>query len=267
MIFRSLLPVTGFRFPTLKMKVYGINPVLEALRSQADQVEHLLVTRGKSNPRLNQAIELARKQGVGVRFEAAQVLQKQSGTNRHQNLVAVLSEASLADLEEILQAKPRLLLAVDSVEDPRNLGALLRTAEAAGVEGVLLPQRRSSGITPAVVKASAGAALHLKIASVGNLARGLERIKQAGIWTVGLDMSGNDRPDTLDASLPLAVVVGGEHRGLRPVVRRQCDFLVSIPMQGRVNSLNLSVAAGILLYQIVLERFRAKTPSTPRKKN
>ncbi len=247
------------------MRVYGINPVLEALRSQADQVEHLLVTRGKSGPRLNEAIELARKQGIRVRFEAARVLAKQAGTKRHQDVLAVLSETPFANLEEILQTEPRLLLAVDSVEDPRNLGAVLRTAEAAGVEGVLLPQRRSSGITSTVVKASAGAALHLKIAQVGNLARALQRLKRAGIWTAGLDMSGHDRPDSLDTSLPLAVVVGGEHRGLRPVVRRQCDFLISLPMQGRVNSLNLSVAAGVLLYQVVLQRSRANTPSLPRK--
>ena len=203
---------------------------------------------------MKQIIELARSKGIAVRFESAEGLYKRAGTSRHQQVVAVLSEGSYVPLDEVLGMNPSLLLLVDGVEDPRNLGAVLRTAEAAGVEGVLLPDRGSCGLTSAVFKSSSGGAAHLKIARVGNLVRTIERLKERGLWIVGLDLKGTLRPDQIDASLPLALVVGGEHRGVRRLVREHCDFLVSLPMKGQVSSLNLSVATGILLYQIVMKR-------------
>ena len=236
------------------MIVYGINPVLEALQSEDSAPDRIWITRGKSNPRLQKIVERARSQGIPVRFESDRVVAKKAGTPHHQETVAEISSIGYVDEETLLQNEPTLLLLVDGVEDPRNLGALLRTAEATGVEGVFLPSRRSCAITGPVVKASAGAALHLHISRIGNVVQTLERLKKRGYWVVGLDAQGKDGPNQIDASLPLVVVVGGEHQGVRRVVREHCDFLLSLPMKGKVSSLNLSVAAGVLLYEILLRR-------------
>ena len=231
------------------MIIYGVNAVTEALEGDT-AIARIMITRGKTNPRLQQIIDTARKRGIGVLFEPLEALAHKAQTTRHQDVVAEVSEARLRSLDEILETSPRLLLAFDGVEDPRNLGAVLRTAEAAGVEGVLIPQRHSCGITPAVVQVSAGAALHLQIARIGNLVSSLEALKKQGFWVVGLHMDGKSRVEEIGPDTRLVVVVGGEHRGVRRLVREHCDFLVSLPMRGRVPSLNLSVAAGVLLYQL-----------------
>ncbi len=236
------------------MIIYGIHPITEALESKSRRLGQVLITRGKWNPRLQKIVELARRRGVPVRFETAAVLRRKVPTSRYQEAIAELDEIGFIGQEEILRASPTLLLMADGVEDPRNLGALLRTAEAAGVEGVFVPGRHGCGITPLVVKASAGAAMHLKIARVGNVVHSLKQLKKQGYWVIGLHMEGEIQIDQIDTSLPLVVTVGGEHRGVRRLVRKHCDFLVSLPMKGRVGSLNLSVAAGILLYQIVRGR-------------
>lgn len=236
------------------MIVYGIHPVQEALRWKSDRVSRLLIARGKRNTRLDGIVELARGQGVPVRFEPVEALTRQAASERHQGAVAVLAQVRFLDLGELIDKKPSLVLLPDGVEDPRNLGALLRTAEAAGVDGVLLPQRRSAGLTPIVVKSSAGAALHLPIVQIGNVSQTLRRFKDLGLWTLGLDMNGTHSVTEIDPTLPFVVIVGGEDRGVRPAVRKQCDFLVSLPLRGKVDSLNLSVAAGIVLYRIALGR-------------
>jgi len=185
-----------------------------------------------------------------------------ASTSHHQEIVAEVASIGYSDEETLLEAAAALLLLVDRVEDPRNLGALLRTAEAAGVEGVFLPQRRSCAITGSVVKSSAGAALHLKISRIGNVVQTLEKLKKQGYWVVGLDAQGKDGLNQIDASLPLVVVVGGEHQGVRRLVREHCDLLISLPMKGKVSSLNLSVAAGALLYQILLRREETEAQTT-----
>ncbi len=233
------------------MIIHGINAVTEALQEEKPNLQRILITRGRTNPRLQKIIDLARAQGTPVQFQPLESLNRKAETLRHQDVVAELSAATLVTLDEILEAKPTLILALDGVEDPRNLGAVLRTAEAAGAEGILLPQHHSCGITPAVVQVSAGAAMHLKIARIGNLVTTLESLKEQGFWVVGLDMQGKNSVREIDPSTKLVVVIGGEHRGVRPLVRQHCDFLVSLPMKGRVSSLNLSVAAGILLYQLM----------------
>jgi 23S rRNA (guanosine2251-2'-O)-methyltransferase len=235
------------------MIIYGINAVSEALAGQRHHLERIFITRGKTNPRLQSIIDSARERGVGVRFEPVETLTRKAQTPRHQDVVAEMSEGRLIELEQLLAAEPSLLLALDGIEDPRNLGAVLRTAEAVGVQGVILPQRHTCGITPTVVQVSAGAALHLGVARVGNLVRALETLKEHGFWIVGLDMSGRDQVRDLERDRKIAVVIGGENRGVRPLVRKHCDYLVSLPMTGKVASLNLSVAAGVLLYQL-LER-------------
>ena len=244
------------------MIIYGINPIREALESQSSKFERMLVARGKRSLPLQKVIQLARSKGVAVRFESSEVLQRTASTRHHQQVVALLSEIGYVSLEEMLRGKPSLLLLADGVEDPQNLGALLRTAEAAGVEGVLIPDRRSSGVTPAVFRSSAGAVVHLKIARIRNVVQTIEVLKQRGLWIVGLDLQGRVQAEQVDVSLPLVVIVGGEHRGVRRLVREQCDFLVSLPMKGAVSSLNLSVAVGILLYQIVMRRGATSTATS-----
>ncbi len=236
------------------MIIYGINPVIEALQSEASPPERIWITRGKSSPRMQKIIHMARRQGVPVHFEASGVIAKKASTDHHQEIVAEISAIPDTDLESILEAEPALLLLVDGVEDPRNLGALLRTAEAAGVGGVFIPNRRSCAITPAVFSSSAGAALHLRISRIGNVVHTLQTLKKRGFWVIGLDRQGEASVTQIDVSLPIVVVVGGEHQGVRKLVREHCDFLLSLPMKGKVSSLNLSVAAGVLLYQILLRR-------------
>ncbi len=236
------------------MIIYGINPVIEAFQSEASPPERIWTTRGKSNPRLQKIIHMARSQGVPVHFESSGVIAKKASTDHHQEIVAEISAIPYTNLENILEAEPALLLLVDGVEDPRNLGALLRTAEAAGVGGVFIPNRRSCAITPAVFKSSAGAALHLRISRIGNVVQTLQTLKKRGFWVVGLDIQGEASVSQIDVSLPIVVVVGGEHQGIRKLVRKHCDFLLSLPMKGKVSSLNLSVAAGVLLYEILLRR-------------
>ena len=236
------------------MVIYGIHPVTEALKSEDQSLERVLVQRGKANPRLQKIIELARRRGVPVRFESSDVLRQKASTLQHQEVVAEVSPIEYVELSKILQQHPTLLLMVAGVEDPHNLGALLRTAEAVGVEGVLIPSRRACPVTPTVVKCSAGAALHLRIARIGNVSQTLERLKKEGLWVVGLDPAGTTHPSRVDTSLPLVVIVGGEQDGLSPLVRQHCDFLTALPMKGRVASLNLSVAAGVFLYQLLFRR-------------
>jgi 23S rRNA (guanosine2251-2'-O)-methyltransferase len=231
------------------MIIYGINAVTEALEGERG-IERILITRGKTNPRLQQIIDTARGQRIAVLFEPLEALSRKAQTTRHQDVVAEVAEVRLSSLDDVLAGQARLLLALDGVEDPRNLGAVLRTAEAVGVDGIMIPQRHSCGVTPAVVQVSAGAALHLKIARIGNLVSSLEDLKKEGFWIVGLHMDGKDRVEDISADTRIVVVIGGEHRGVRRLVQEHCDFLVSLPMRGRVRSLNLSVAAGVLLYQL-----------------
>ena len=233
------------------MIIYGINPVSEALKSAVHKPDHIWITQGKKSPRLQEILDLAKSRQVPVRFESAQSIHKKTNTRDHQDIVAEISGVGTDDFQDLIESNPALLLLVDGVEDPRNLGALLRTAEATGVEGVLIPNRRSCSITPTVVKSSAGGAIHLRISRIGNVVQALEELKERGYWVVGLDMQGEHSVDDIDAGDLTVVVVGGEHQGLRKLVRKHCDFLVSLPMKGRVSSLNLSVAAGVLLYEMV----------------
>ena len=174
----------------------------------------------------------------------------------HQGIIAVVSEKPVLSLESLLETArdPALVVVLDGVEDPRNLGAILRTAEAAGADGVLLPERHSAGLSETVGRASAGALEHVQVARVGNLVQALEALKARGIWVVGFDAAGTERWDAVDLRRPVALVLGGEGRGIRRLVREHCDHLVSIPLFGHVGSLNVSVAAGIALYEVVRQR-------------
>ena len=236
--------------------ICGINPVIEALNAGTRHFDRLLVVKGLRNRRLSDAIRSATGLGIPLRFEMRETLDRMAGAVPHQGLIAVVSAKPLLSLDELLEIArdPALLVALDGVEDPRNLGAILRSVEAAGADGTLVPERHSAGLSETVGRASAGALEHVQVARVGNLVQALETLKERGVWVVGFDAAGTERWDTVDLKRPVCLVLGGEGRGIRRLVREHCDLLVSIPHFGHVTSLNVSVAAGIALYEVVRQR-------------
>jgi len=236
--------------------ICGINPVLEALAASTRHFDRLLIVKGLRSRRLSEAIRRATNLGIPLRFEMRETLDRMASGVPHQGIIAVVSEKPVLSLESLLGSarEPALVVALDGVEDPRNLGAILRSVEAAGADGVLLPDRHSAGLSETVGRASAGALEHVKVARIGNLVQALEALKARGIWVVGFDAAGTERWDAVDLTRPVALVLGGEGRGIRRLVREHCDHLVSIPHFGHVSSLNVSVAAGIALYEAVRQR-------------
>jgi 23S rRNA (guanosine2251-2'-O)-methyltransferase len=242
--------------------LYGFHPVEEALRARPGSIDHIAVARerqDRADPRLVRVLDLARKAGVGVTQEPREQLARHVRTEMHQGVVAFLRERRLLDLEDLLATPPdasgrRFFLALDGVEDPHNLGALLRSAEGAGVTGVILPERRTAPLSAVVAKSSAGASEHVRIARVTNLTRSLEQMKAQHIWIVGLDERGS--PDYFDFDLrqDCCLVLGREGAGLHELVKRTCDFLLRIPMAGSVASLNVSVAGAVVMYEAMRQR-------------
>src|SRR5215813_13750407 len=237
--------------------IFGINPVTEALKAKGRALEWVGVTKERHDLRLQRVVEDCRRQGVPVRFLTRTEIERMTRDHGHQGVVAVSSAKHYNDLDDLLAAKKgdhSLIVVLDGIEDPHNLGAILRTADAAGVDGVVIPERRAVGVTGTVAKTSAGASEHLPIAKVTNIARTVEELKDKNIWTVGLDERGTQTYETLDYKMDCAVVLGAEGKGMHDLVRRKCDFLISIPMLGHVPSLNVSVAAAVVLYEIVRQR-------------
>ena len=235
------------------MIVYGINPVLEALRAR--RVKELRVGE-RHDARVLELLALARDHGVRTRRVPAEALDRETRRGVHQGVVAEVDAPTHHSLAELVEAAggPALLLVLDGIEDPHNLGAILRTADAAGVNGVVRQSRRSASLDGVAAKASAGALAHVRIAEVVNIARAIEELKQTGIWTVGLASEAAEAYTSVDFTLPTAVVVGAEGTGLRRLVKEKCDYLVSIPMQGHVESLNVSVATGVVLFEVLRQR-------------
>jgi len=236
--------------------ICGINPVLEALGAGTRHFDRLLVVKGLRNKRISDAISRAGHLGIPLRFEARETLDRMAAGIPHQGLIAVVSAKPVTTVDKVLEEArtPPLVVVLDGVEDPRNLGAILRTVEASGADGVLLPDRHSAGLSETVSRASAGGLEHVKVASIGNVVQAIEGLKKRGFWIVGFDASGTERWDAIDYRRPIALVLGGEGRGIRRLVREHCDHLVSIPLFGHVGSLNVSVAAGIALYEAVRQR-------------
>jgi len=235
------------------MRIYGINPVIEALR--AKRVTAIRVSP-RADERLTGILRLADQQGIPIRRANADELNRFARGGAHQGVVADVHDAGDLSVEELVagaNAAP-LIVVLDQIEDPHNVGAILRTVDAAGADGVVRQSRHAARLDGAAAKTSAGAVAHVKVAEVVNIARALESLKQAGVWTVGLTGDGAKRYDEVDLTLPTALVVGAEGVGLRRLVRDHCDWLVSIPMSGHVNSLNVSVAAGIALFEAVRQR-------------
>jgi len=244
--------------------IYGINVVTEALKARGRAFEWVGMAKERHDLRLQRLIEDCRRLSVPVRFMQRAELDRMAGHVAHQGVVAVTSAKQYNDLDDLIAAKRgqySLVVVLDGVEDPHNLGAILRTADAAGADGVVIPERRAAGVTGTVTKASAGASEHLPIAKVTNIARTVEELKDRNIWTVGLDEHGQQTYDVLDYKMDCALVLGAEGRGLHDLVKKKCDFLVSIPMLGKVPSLNVSAAAAVVLYEIVRQRRASKGAS------
>lgn len=257
------------------MRIYGINPVLEALRAgRVEQVRvgarQLGLAEGRvpddlelaraaaGHARLGALIALARERGVAIEVVDARQLERAARGGVHQGVVATVADAVAAGPADLAAAEggPALIVVLDEVEDPHNVGAILRTVDAVGATGVIRQDRRAASLDGVVAKASAGALAHVRIATVVNIARAIDELKAAGVWTVGLVGDAPKQYDEIDLTLPTAIVLGAEGSGLRRLVRERCDWLVSIPMRGQVSSVNVSVAAGVVLFEAARQRRR-----------
>ena len=250
--------------------LYGVHPVEEALKAGKRRFDHVLVARERDDSRLERLVAAFRQAGVRVRQEPREQLTLLAQTAAHQGVVATVHPLEFLSIEDLFAPDPasaktgasRLLLALDGIEDPQNLGALLRVADGAGVDGVVLTERRSAPLSPAAVKASAGAAEHLRIARVVNLVRALEELKRQNLWVAGLDERGQTDYDQFDWTAGCVIVLGREGAGLHDLVRRTCDHLLRIPMAGGVSSLNVAAAGAVVLYEAFRQRRdAARTPA------
>ena len=259
-----LINQRGARYTNRVNVIYGINTVVEALKARGRAFEWVGVAKERNDIRLKRIIDDCRKAGVPVRVLSRMELDRMAVAGAHQGVVAVTSSKQYTDLDDLVAARRgehSLIVVLDGVEDPHNLGAILRTADAAGADGVVIPERRAVGVTGTVAKASAGASEHLPVAKVTNISRAIEELKSKEIWVVGLDEHGQQTYDAVDYKMHCAVVLGAEGKGLHDLVRKHCDFLVSIPMLGGVPSLNVSVAAGVVLYEVVRQRHTPPSPA------
>lgn len=243
--------------------IYGLIPVLEALRAGKRTIDNITIAEGSRHERLRELLALAKKAGVPVHRVPRAHLNRSLKDTTHQGIVARVAAGRYMDAEELLEqlalkVGPPLILALDGIEDPRNLGAILRTAECAGVDGVFIPERRAVGLTDAVSKAAAGAVEYVPLARVTNVVRLIERLKERNIWVVGAAEEGTSDYTAWDWTLPSAIFLGSEGSGLHRLVRERCDTLVSIPVLGHLKSLNVSVAAGVLLYEALRQRSGVK---------
>jgi 23S rRNA (guanosine2251-2'-O)-methyltransferase len=239
------------------MLIYGINPVLEALRAR--RVTSLRVSQLRADGRLADVVAAAERAGVAILRVSPGDLDRAVGEGargRHQGVVAELQERGNVDVRDLIAGASGapLIVVLDGIEDPHNLGAILRTVDAAGADGVVRQTRHAAALGGTAAKASAGAVSHVRIADVVNIARALEELKTCGVWTVGLASDVKKRYDEIDLTLPTAMVVGAEGTGLRRLVRERCDWVASIPMRGHVQSLNVSVATGIVLFEALRQR-------------
>ncbi|HXT76294.1 MAG TPA: 23S rRNA (guanosine(2251)-2'-O)-methyltransferase RlmB [Candidatus Eisenbacteria bacterium] len=242
-------------------KLTGIHAVKEALEANR-AFDRIVIARGRQDTRIEQIVQLARQRSISVRFEDRGQLDRLADSKDHQGIVGLVAARAAATLDDILAAanagaghgEKGLIVLLDGVEDPHNLGAIIRTALAAGAHGVVIPERRAAGLTDTVARASAGAIAHLPVAKVTNLARTMEELKEAGYWLAGLDERADKTYTQADYTSPMGIVLGGEGQGLHELTRKRCDFLVSLPTTGPVKSLNVSVAAGVVLFEVLRQR-------------
>ena len=242
-------------------RLTGIHAVREALQA-GGAFDRIVIAKGRQDTRVEEIVQLARAQNISVRFEDRAQLDRLANSRDHQGVVAVAAARPPATLEDILdhanksKGEMGLIVLLDGVEDPHNLGAIIRTALAAGAHGIVIPERRAAGLTDTVARASAGALAHLPVAKVTNLARAMEELKEAGYWLVGLDENAGKNYSQVDYTTPTGIVMGGEGSGLHELTRKRCDFVVSLPTIGPVKSLNVSVATGVVLFEALRQRHK-----------
>ena len=243
-------------------QIYGLIPVLEILRAGKHRLEQITIAEGARHERLRELLDLAKRARVPVHRAPKFALDRSLPGVTHQGVIARTAAATYSDADDLLDdlaarvgtTEPPLVLGLDAVEDPRNLGAILRTAECAGVNGVFIPERRAVGLTATVAKAAAGALEYISVARVTNLVQLIEQLKRRNIWVIGAAADGTSDYTQWDWTVPSALFLGGEGAGLHRLVRERCDALVRIPLQGRIESLNVSVAAGVILYEALRQR-------------
>jgi 23S rRNA (guanosine2251-2'-O)-methyltransferase len=239
--------------------IFGIHPVKEALKSPHLQFQKILIGTQKPHSSIQSVLELATKRQIPVTFAKKEILNQMAKGGLHQNVVGLIKETSYVDLGEILShwrkdGTKALFILLDGIQDPQNFGSLIRTALGCGVHGMIIPKDRAVGITPSVVKASAGAALHLPVARVVNIATTIDGLKKEGIWVYGASGGSKDLIYNLDLNINLAIIIGAEGRGIRSLVKKKCDRLFSIPMKGPISSFNASVSGGMILYEVMRQR-------------
>jgi 23S rRNA (guanosine2251-2'-O)-methyltransferase len=237
--------------------IHGLHAVLEALQATPGKVQRVVAAAAREDGRLKEVLEAARRARIPVRRQPSRAIDRLAGSGAsHQGVVALIAESDYADAEQVLEraGEPALLLVLDGVEDPRNLGAVIRSAAAFGAGGLFLPSHRAAGLSPGSLKASAGTALRFPVARLGNVVAFLERLKERGIWVVGLAEEGEPIWSGFDLRQPVALVLGAEGKGLRRLAREHCDALLGIPVGPGSASLNLSVAAGVALFEVVRQR-------------
>lgn len=238
--------------------IYGRNPVIEVLKSGGD-VDKIYMLRGSNEGPIRKILSMAKDAGVVVTRVDEKKLSDMAGNVNHQGVVAMVTDFEYSTIDEILEyanerGESPFVLILDSIEDTHNLGAIIRTAEASGVHGVIIPKRRSAIVNDTVYKTSAGAVEHMKVARVTNIARSIKELKEKGLWIYGADMEGNEIYYDSDLTGSIGLVIGGEDKGISPLIAKKCDVLVKIPMVGKVSSLNASVSAAILIYEIIRQR-------------
>jgi 23S rRNA (guanosine2251-2'-O)-methyltransferase len=240
--------------------IYGIHPLEEALKSPHLQIEKILIATQTLHPPLQSILDLANTRKIPVTFTTRESLERMTKGGVHQNVAGFVKDTSYADFGGILhrwkkEGSKALFLILDGIQDPQNLGSLIRTGLGCGVHGIIIPKDRAVGITPVVIKASAGAAAHLPIARVVNIAATIDLLRKEGIWVYGASGEAKDLISQLDLNMDLAIVIGAEGKGIRPLVKKKCDRLFSIPMKGPLSSFNASVSGGMILYEVMRQRF------------
>lgn len=240
-------------------KIIGVNPVKEALRSGRPVQRLLIAEQRKTDRDVHDILRMARERDIETRMVSREMLNREAPGEAHQGIIALAAARAYAQFDDILRIpaerkEPALFLVLDGVEDPRNLGAILRTAEAAGVHGVIIPERRAAGLTEIVAKTSAGALEYISIVKVNNIVHAIEELKKCNVWVVGAEAGSKTVYWDGDYKQPIALVIGGEDKGVRRLVKEHCDYIVSLPLLGHISSLNVSVAAGAFLFEILRQR-------------
>jgi 23S rRNA (guanosine2251-2'-O)-methyltransferase len=235
-------------------RILGLHAVYETLASQRVPIERIHISREAHSAKFKEILDMARSRGVPVRKEERSILDRLAEGAVHQGIIAIAAAMSYADFDVLFKSERPLIVVLDGVEDPHNLGAVMRTAEASGAAGIVVPERHSAPLSATVVKSSAGASAYVPIVRAKNLANTIDEMKERGVWVVGVDPAGAQDWTSFDYKGAVAVVLGGEHRGLRRLVREHCDVVVRIPMLGKIGSLNISVAAGVVMYEVVRQR-------------